>query len=76
MTAWWNRKWGKGSVCSITFSRLRPGKDDYGYKKCVYLSCKHGFYRKALVEWYKSCPKEAPTCPTCRRPFATDCLFR
>ena len=65
---YWKRVW-KDQECGITNTRLRPGKNKYGLSYSIFLNCKHGFYRKVLVEWVKNCPKEEPTCPLCRRIF-------
>ena len=65
---YWKRVW-KDKECGITNTRLRPGKNKYGLSYSIFLNCKHGFYRKVLVEWVKNCPKEEPTCPLCRRIF-------
>lgn len=64
---WWDKKYGKNSTCAITRTRLRPGKNKYGQLRSVFLSCKHGFSRRALQEWIVSSPK--PTCPMCRKKF-------
>ena len=65
---YWEKKW-KNKKCGITKGRLRPGKDKNGKSYCVFLKCKHGFYRKTLIEWVKNCPTEIPTCPICRKEF-------
>jgi hypothetical protein len=62
------RKW-YNQICGITHTRLRPGKNRYGLSYCVFLKCKHGFYRSVLIEWIKSCPLEKTTCPLCRQEF-------
>jgi hypothetical protein len=72
---WWNKKYGKKSLCAITQTRLRPGKNKYGLTYCVYLNCKHGFYRSALMNWVLSNPIEIPTCPLCRKEFDPICVF-
>ena len=59
---YWDKKWGKDKFCGINKTRLRPGKDKFGFRHSIYLSCGHGFYRKAIGEWFKR--KE--TCPVCR----------
>lgn len=69
MTPWWGNKYGKERVCAITNTRLRPGKNKYGQKYSIFLSCKHGFYRSALMAWVLSRPEEIPTCPLCRKHF-------
>lgn len=66
---WWDKKWGKNKSCGITQMRLRPGKDIFDNKKCVFLDCGHGFYRSAIIEWYNSCQKPIPDCPLCRKPI-------
>jgi hypothetical protein len=60
---WWNKKWGLEKVCGITHARLRPGKYSSGVKRCVHLSCGHGFYTKAILQWLN----HKPTCPLCRK---------
>lgn len=66
--SWWNTKYGKESICAITKTRLRPGKNKYGLSYSVFLPCKHGFYRSALIGWVYTCRYD-PTCPLCRNPF-------
>ena len=63
----WDKKWGKDKICSITFHRLRPGKGKNGLPYCIYLNCNHGFYTSALLKWVNSSDK--PTCPVCRKKF-------
>lgn len=62
MSSWMN-KWGKDSVCAISLTRLRPGKDKYGRSYVTQLPCKHRFYRKAIIDWISSGKQ---TCPICR----------
>lgn len=57
MSPWWNKKYGKESVCAITKTRLRPGNS-------VFLKCKHGFCYNALKQWVSMGNK---TCPLCRK---------
>jgi hypothetical protein len=64
-TKWWHTKYGKDSICAITKARLRPGKNKKGEPYTVFLSCKHGFYKSALLSWIKS--SIIPTCPLCRK---------
>jgi len=64
--SWWKKKYGKDSLCSITQARLRPGKGVNGLSYAVFLPCKHGFYRKALLAWIEG---GKTTCPTCRMVF-------
>lgn len=62
----WKKKW-KDKICGITHSRLRPGKNKYGYSYSVFLNCKHGFYRSVIIEWINQCTTKYPTCPICRK---------
>lgn len=64
---WWDKKYGKESICAITHNRLRPGKNKKGYPRSVFLECKHGFNRKALENWVLKSGKS--TCPLCRKYF-------
>ena len=66
---WWNKKYGKDSICSITLCRIRPGKDIFGVDYCTKLTCGHIFYTKALYEWMLNCPDSIMTCPMCREIF-------
>jgi hypothetical protein len=68
MKFYWKKKW-ENKICAITRTRLRPGKNKDGLSYTVFLNCKHGFYRRALIEWIKTCPKYVPTCPICRNMF-------
>lgn len=65
----WSKKWGRDFVCPITQKRLRPGKDKNSFTYVITTSCKHRFYRKALLEWYKTSfeNNQIPTCPICRK---------
>lgn len=64
MKPFWDKKWGKDSICGITLTRLRPGKDSEGRNHVYTISnCGHMFYRKALIEWIAN---DNETCPTCR----------
>lgn len=69
MSPWWANKYGKGRICAITNTRLRPGKNKYGQRYAIFLSCRHGFNRKALMSWVLARPAETPTCPLCRKGF-------
>ncbi len=69
MPYWWNKKYGKNSICGITQSRLRPGKNYYGSSYVLKLPCKHTFYRSALQKWILTHPTVLPTCPLCRKIF-------
>ena len=60
----WINKW-YGQVCGISHTRLRPGGNKSGQSYCIFLSCKHGFYRSVLNKWIENCPTD-PTCPMCR----------
>lgn len=66
MPAWWDKKWGKNSICGITFKRLRPGRDEYGFRKCTFLHCGHGFYSESIISWIMNQPGDITTCPMCR----------
>lgn len=55
--------------CAISHSRLRSGKNKDGISYVIFLPCKHGFYRKPLLEWITKCPVFPPTCPVCRSVF-------
>jgi len=65
---WWSKKWGSNSICGITYSRLRPGKNKNGVYHTSRLKCSHSFCTNLLLEWIKKCPGE-PTCPMCRQQF-------
>ena len=66
---WWNKKWGKDNICPISQSRLRPGTNKDGLSYVIQIKeCKHLFYRNALLEWYKNCPRIS-SCPVCRTNF-------
>jgi hypothetical protein len=65
---WWNSK-KYNSICPITRTRLRHGKNRYGLTYSVFLKCKHGFNRNGLVTWVLKKPKQNPTCPLCRVEF-------
>lgn len=65
---WWSKKWGSNSICGITYSRLRPGKNKNGVHHTSRLKCSHSFCTNLLLEWIKKCPGE-PTCPMCREQF-------
>jgi len=69
MTKWWNKKYGKDSICGITHTRLRPGKNRFGETYAVYLDCKHGFCRSAMKVWVLTNPTAPGTCPLCRKEF-------
>lgn len=67
---WWSNKWGSDSLCGITHSRLRPGKNKHGIPLTITLKCLHRFYTGALLEWANKCSSgEIPTCPLCRCSF-------
>jgi hypothetical protein len=68
-SSWWKTKYGKNSLCGITRSRLRAGKNKNGLSHVVFLNCKHGFYRNALSAWVLTKPHQDPTCPLCRKEF-------
>lgn len=62
---WWNKKYGKNSLCAITHTRLRSGKNKHGQPRSIFLNCKHGFCRSALQSWSIL----NSTCPLCRTHF-------
>lgn len=66
---WWNKKYGKDSICAITQGRLRPGKNTDGLSYCIFLPCKHGFYRSAILNLIVLNDNEIPKCPLCRKEF-------
>ena len=59
----WDKKFGKTSICPITLTRLRPGKNKKGISYTITSSCNHTFYRSAFNEWVKY----NDTCPVCRK---------
>lgn len=61
---WWDKRYGKNAICTITKCRLRPGTS------IIFLECNHGFYRKAIKEWIKT-KKE---CPNCRSSISTEMI--
>jgi hypothetical protein len=75
MTTFWNKKWGKESLCGITHSRLRPGGYSDGTPRCIFLECSHGFYIKPLFEWIREKGRENAKCPLCRLPINTLYLY-
>ena len=64
---WWNKKYGKESICVISYSRIRAGKDKNGLEYSTVLPCGHIFYTKALYEWIKK--SDITRCPMCRQVF-------
>lgn len=64
---WWNKKYGKESICAITQCRLRPGKNKQKQSYVIFLECGHGFYRSVLTQMVSV--KSNPNCPLCRKPF-------
>ena len=78
-SVWWYKKYGKDSICAITKTRLRPGRDRYGLTYALFLPCKHGFSRTALVNWVFSIVEngydDTVTCPLCRRQFDPVLVF-
>ena len=70
---WWNKKWGKNSVCAITHTRLRPGVDKDGLPYVISLSCGHFFYRKVINAWYVK--SSDPSCPICRKVITDDYIL-
>jgi hypothetical protein len=73
---WWSKKYGKNSICAISNTRLRPGKNKYNLSYSIFLPCKHGFYRSALIQWVLINPNNTPTCPLCRQCFDPLITFR
>ena len=67
-STFWKKKW-EGQLCGITHGRLRPGRNKKGDPYCIFLDCKHGFYRSVILEWVINCYPENPTCPVCRTIF-------
>ena len=65
MQSWWNKKYGRDSICGITHVRLRSGKNITGQPYVIFLSCTHGFYRKAIKTWIQI--SFIKTCPICRK---------
>ena len=61
----WDKKYGKNSICGITLTRLRPGKNKNGISYIVKTKCNHLFYRSALNKWLEN----NNSCPTCRQKF-------
>lgn len=59
----WNKKYGKNSICPITLTRLRPGKNKDGVPYIITSSCNHIFCRSAFINWLKN----HDTCPVCRK---------
>lgn len=66
----WDKKYGKHSLCPITHSRLRPGKNKHNIPHIITTNCNHSFYRKALIEWCKT----KNVCPVCRQ-FINNDIF-
>ena len=66
---WWNKNWGSSKIYGISFTRLRPGKNKKGVNYTTKLKCGHSFYTNTIIEWYKKCEHNKPTCPTCRAVF-------
>lgn len=62
----WNKKWGKQSICGITHTRLRPGAYEDSTPRCLFLQCGHGFYTRPLFEWIKTKGENNSVCPLCR----------
>jgi hypothetical protein len=60
--SWWNKKYGKDKICAITKTRLRPGYS-------IFLSCKHGFNKRAFDEYKLTCENNLIElrCPLCRK---------
>ena len=54
---WWDKKWGKDKICSITQTRLRP------YNNTTKLSCGHIFITQAINIWFE----KKDSCPICRK---------
>lgn len=74
---WWSKKWGNDKKCSISYTRLRPGKNNKGIYYTTTLKCNHSFCTFPLVKWIKNCPRpKEPTCPICREKFSLQDLIR
>ena len=69
MTKWWDCKYNKDSICPITQTRLRPGKNKEGIPYIITLKCKHSFYTKALLYLINTCETDEIPCPICRKPI-------
>lgn len=67
MSYWWTKKWGKEHICSISYKKLRPGKNKNGIKYTTTLPCKHRFNTNSLLEWMKV--SNNYSCPICRTNF-------
>lgn len=75
---WWNKKWGKDKICSISYTRLRPGKDKNGIPYTTILECRHRFQTKSLFLWYKNnmkINKKIISCPLCRKNFLVSTIY-
>ena len=59
----WNKKYGKNSICAITHTRLRPGRNKQGQTYVLKVKCGHIFYRSAINIWLEN----HDTCPCCRQ---------
>lgn len=73
--SWWGKKYGKDSICSITKTRLRAGRNKDGVRNCIFLNCKHGkhgFYRSVIISWILAGNN---TCPMCRSPIDIRKIF-
>lgn len=68
---WWSKKYGSSSLCAISQTRLRPGKNKKGQKYAVFLKCGHGFCRSLLDKWVAQQVADGvyPSCPCCRKTF-------
>jgi hypothetical protein len=63
---WWDPKYSKDSICAITQTRLRPGKNKDGIPYVIKLKCNHVFYTSALFCWIDKCNTDEIKCPVCR----------
>ena len=67
--SWWDKKYGKDRICAITRTRLRPGKNKDGMSRTVFLPCKHGFKRYALIQMIAANETDFLSCPLCRKRY-------
>jgi hypothetical protein len=62
MSHWWQKKWGKDQICSISYNRLRSGQKKNGILLTTTLNCGHRFCTNHLLNWISI----NNTCPNCR----------
>jgi hypothetical protein len=73
---WWRKNWGSDKTCGISYTRLRPGKNNIGIGYTTKLKCGHRFYTIPLMEWYTKCGQGKSTCPNCRKLFELSDLLQ